>query len=218
MEARQGIVNFAHGPPCLPSTADQRDTGRLVAAPAGGLYEGSFWMSSSISRFRVLTSFSLYRTSRVFSLQGSQWRTAVIIWVQLSTCLDNTTLEGQPRTKHARPVQFEGPHLMPITSYTGGGLGERSPSGGSSMVPLCSLRLTSFNCMQPSEGSDRQQQGTGRQDITPEAWAPSAGYLAVQVQHLLVAAATDGRRYDDLRSSGLDCSCAASVSRAKQLR
>ena len=95
---------------------------------------------------------------------------------------------------------------MPITSYTGGGLGERSPSGGSSMVPLCSLRLTSFNCMQPSEGSDRQQQGTGRQDITPEAWAPSAGYLAVQVQHLLVAAATDGRRYDDLQSSGLDCS------------
>lgn len=37
-------------------------------APEGGLYEGSFWMSCSMSLLRVLTSFSLYRTSRVFSL------------------------------------------------------------------------------------------------------------------------------------------------------
>lgn len=35
-----------------------------------------------------------------------------------------------------------------MTSYTGGGLGERSPSGGSSTTPLCSLRLTSLSCTQ----------------------------------------------------------------------
>lgn len=48
---------------------------------------------------------------------------------------------------------------MPMTSYTGGGLGERSPSGGSSTVPLTSLRLRSASCWEQREADSEIESG-----------------------------------------------------------
>lgn len=89
---------------------------------------------------------------------------------------------------------------MPMTSYTGGGLGDRSPSGGSSMVPLCNLRFTSFNCRQLGSGHSRQSAACNCQPAAAPESVCGRQYLAMQVQHLLVAASADGGGYDNLQS------------------